>query len=88
MTNTKISKKDIQNTIENSLNVALERLHIAAPSKDIRKVLKKATQKISAEVKTELKKLNKKLAKEEKALSKKKKGPQVKSHEAELIESN
>lgn len=87
MNNKKISKKDIQNTIENSLNVAIERLHIAEPSKNIKKVLKKATLKISAEVRIELKKLNKKLEKQQKALSKKK-DQKAKRHEAELIESN
>ena len=87
MSNTKISKKDIQNTIENSLNVAIERLHIAEPSKNIKKALKRATQKISAEVKSELKKLNRKREKEQKTLSKKK-NQKAKPKEAELIESN
>jgi hypothetical protein len=87
MNNTKISKKDIQNTIENSLNVAIERLHIAEPSKNIRKALKKATQRISAEVKSELKKINKKMAKQQKTSSKKKNQKAVRQ-EVELIESN
>ena len=87
MTKKKISKKDIQNTIENSLNAAIERLHIAEPSRSIKKVLKKSALKISAEVKSELKRLNKKLEKEQKVLFKKE-DQKTKRHEAEPIESN
>jgi hypothetical protein len=47
----KLSRKEIQETIEVSLNTALERLKITDPSKRIRKISKKASHKLSGEIK-------------------------------------
>jgi hypothetical protein len=65
----KLSRKEIQETIEVSLNTALERLKITDPSKRIRKISKKASHKLSGEIKSELKKLSRKFQKEQKAVN-------------------
>jgi hypothetical protein len=62
----KISRKEIQDTIEVSLNAAFERLKITDPSKRIRKIAKKTSRKLSAEVKAELEQLRRKIQKAQK----------------------
>jgi hypothetical protein len=73
--NSKMSRKEIQDTIEVSLNAAFERLKISDPSKRLRKIAKKASQKLSGELKTELKKLAKGFQKEQKVLKSQKAQP-------------
>jgi hypothetical protein len=71
----KMSRKEIQDSIEVSLNAAFERLKISDPSKRLRKIAKKASQKLSGELKSELKKLAKGFRKEQKGVKSEKSQP-------------
>ncbi len=83
----KISKKEINNTVTEAVDSALEKLKISSPSRKTKKVLGKVSKKVSSQLKKEVKKQNKKIAKADKktkkiASSKKVKTPKTKVNDA------
>jgi hypothetical protein len=83
----KISKKEINHTVTQAVDSALEKLKISSPSKKTKKVLGKVSKKVSSQLKKEVKKQNKKRAQEDKktkkmASSKKAKTPKTKVNDS------
>jgi hypothetical protein len=59
----KVSKKEIRNSVKESLDNIVSRYEIADPSKKTNKLIRKVSKKISGELKGELKKHFKKMEK-------------------------
>jgi hypothetical protein len=71
-------KKEIEESLEFSLNQVLFKLNISQPTRKTRKLIRKSSKEIFTFLKDEYKKEIKKLAKEEKVLEKKVKKEKVK----------
>lgn len=54
----KISKKEIQDVLQDAITQALNKLEIAAPSKKTKKLLDRISKKVSVRVKREIKRKN------------------------------
>lgn len=67
----KISKKEIQDKVEDAVNVALQQFDAPIASKKTKRLVEKASKKISSQLKHDLKKLSKKAEKMAKASDKK-----------------
>jgi uncharacterized phage infection (PIP) family protein YhgE len=82
----KVSKKFVRTKIEEAVNKTIEDLELSPVSGKTRKMIAKASKKISGQLKTELKKLKKKADKIAKSLAKKEKKARKQSDEKAHLE--
>ena len=68
----KISKKEIQDVLQEAITTALNKLEISAPSKKTKKLLDRISKKVSVRVKREIKRKNNATTKATKAAGTKK----------------
>ena len=66
----KISRKEIRHKVADAMNVAIQQLDVSDTSKKTKKLLEKASKKISGQLKQDLKKMSKKAEKALKASDK------------------
>jgi hypothetical protein len=66
----KISRKEIRHKVEDAMNVAIQQLDVSDTSKKTKKLLEKASKKISGQLKQDLKKMSRKAEKALKASDK------------------
>lgn len=78
----KITRKYIRNKVAGAVNQAIEELELSPVSKKTRKLVSKASEKISAQLKSDFKKLSRKADKIAKSLEKKEKRAKKKEDES------
>jgi len=84
----KISKKEIRNKVEDAVNLAFQQMDVPSASKKTKKLVEKASKKISSRLKVDIKKLSRKAKKANKATVSKtapKKKAEVNSKEVEPV---
>ncbi|HEX7015059.1 MAG TPA: hypothetical protein VF191_06065 [Cyclobacteriaceae bacterium] len=72
----KVSKKFVRSKIEEAVSKTIDELELSPASRKTRKMITRASKKISRQLKAEIKKLNKKADKIAKSLAKKEKKAQ------------
>ncbi|MDV3308447.1 MAG: hypothetical protein LOY03_06490 [Cyclobacteriaceae bacterium] len=82
----KVSKKYVRTKIEEAVNKTIEDLELSPASRKTRKLITKASKKISGQLRAELKKLNKKADKIAKSLAKKEKKARKQGEETASLE--